>query len=90
MAAAVAMAEALLRFRRALDRSGRPARLVPGVAFATLDTFEARIRQLLFPARTSGLQRFWGPWPWGLLALLVWQAEAVHRSLEAVLRLLHR
>ena len=84
------MAEALLRFQRALNRPGRPAALVPGVAFAALETFEARILQLLFPAPASGLQRFLRPWPWALLTLLLWQAEAVHRSLEALLRLLHR
>lgn len=86
----IAMAEALVRFGRVLNRPGRPVPFLPGVAFAALETLEARVQELLWPARTAPWRLLLRPWPWGLLALLCWQAEAVHRSLEGLLRLLHR
>lgn len=89
MGSLLVVAEALVSFQRALNRNKLSSSTLLGTAFASAEAFEARVRQLLFPERTAPWQLLARPWPWALALLLLWQAEGVHRALEALLRVLH-
>ena len=85
----VAVAETLVRYRRAF--AGPPAAPVPVtvIAFADAEDLEARVRGLIAPpirARKGAARR---RLPWLLLALALALAPGLHVGLESLLRLLH-
>lgn len=85
----VAIADALVRFQRLLnERGGSGKGLSPlGAAFLQAGMLDRRVRLLL--ENPPAGRAFFGYWPWLLLPLALWQADAVHHGLEMLLEVLH-
>jgi Zn-dependent protease with chaperone function len=83
----IAVAEALVRFQRLLNRHVSVAPL--GASFGTAGTLEARVKLLLDPPTVSRWHYAWRWMPLLLLPLALWQLDTVHGLLEGLLDLLH-
>lgn len=87
MGSRVEVAEALVRFQRLGQQRG--AGPVLGVAFGRAGALETRVRWLLDPPPQAPWLTVARWWPWCLLLVAGWQADAVHEALEALLHALH-
>lgn len=85
----IAVAEALVRFQRLLNDRGESGKgLSPlGVAFLQAGMLDRRVRLLLeHPPLARSIFRHW---PWLLVPIALWQADAIHQGLEVLLAVLH-
>lgn len=84
-----AVADALVRFQRLLNERGESGKALSplGVAFLQAGMLDRRVRLLLEnPPSARSIFRFW---PWLLLPVVFWQADAIHQALEVLLEVLH-
>lgn len=83
------VAEALVRFRRLAQSAGGCATTPWVTAFEAGGMLEQRVGALLAPPAASAAQRMVALWPLMVAALIVWQQDTVHMTLESILRLVH-